>query len=395
MTSPARDPASLIGWLLEKATAEDDDESLLDGLCRGLIEAGLPLWRLSLSTPTIDPNHRAVSTNWRRDTGISRVTTSHGEDDDAMFRRSPVAHLLDQGGLAARWRIEAGEGCDEFLLLRELVDDGCTDYQLFLVPFSPGTAMLGAAISFATDRPGGFGEVEIALMRQVLPALGLAAYRLNLSRTVRDVLGAYLGPMTAARVLAGEIRRGRGEMLSAAILLADLRSFTALADREDPARVVGWLDGHLEILGAAVARHRGEILKFTGDGFIAVFPVVRPGPLPCSVCLAALAAAEAALASNEELNARRREAGEPELAVDLVLHFGDVHYGNVGTTHRLDFTTIGRAVNEASRMEAICDEVGRHILLSDSFAGRCGRGFSDLGLFPLRGVGAPQRVWTV
>ncbi len=395
MTPPGADPAALIAWILQHATAEDDGGALLEGICRGLNDAGLPLWRMSLATPTIDPNHRGVATSWRRDAGMSVLATPHGPEAEASFQRSPVGRLLSQDRTAARWRIETGEGCDDLLLLRELKDDGGTDYHLFLVGFSAGTAMLGAAISFATDRPGGFTEGEIALLRKMLPALGLAAYRLNLSRTVRDVLGTYLGPMTAARVLAGEIRRGRGEVLSAAILLADLRAFTALTDHQDPMRVVGWLDDHLDTLGAAVVRQGGEILKFTGDGFIAVFPVGHQAAHPCPVCVKALAAAQGALTGNQDLNVRRRAAGEPELAVDLVLHFGDVVYGNVGTSQRLDFTTIGRAVNEASRIEALCDTLGRHILLSDSFAGRCGRGFSDLGLFSLRGVGAPQRVWTV
>jgi adenylate cyclase len=395
VTPPGPDPAALIAWILRHATAEDDGGALLEGICRGLNDAGLPLWRMSLATPTIDPNHRAVATSWRRDVGMSVLATAHGAEAEAVFRRSPVGRLMDENRTAARWNLEIGEGCDDLLLLGELRAEGGTDYRLDLVGFSAGTAMLGAAISFATDRPGGFTAPDMAVIDRLLPALGLAAYRLNLSRTVRDVLGAYLGPMTAARVLAGEIRRGRGEVLSAAILLADLRSFTSLTDHEDPVRVVGWLDDHLETLGAAVDRHGGEILKFTGDGFIAVFPVGDQAAHPCPVCVRALAAAQGALTGNQGLNVRRRQAGEPELAVDLVLHFGDVVYGNVGTSHRLDFTTIGRAVNEASRIEALCDGLGRHLLLSDSFAGRCGRGFSDLGLFPLRGVGAPQRVWTV
>ena len=130
----------------------------------------------------------------------------------------------------------------------------------------------------------------------------------------------------------------------------------------------------------------GEILKFTGDGFLAVFPMSDSEDRPCAICGSALDAAEHALALNRELNDRRRRIGLPGLEVDLVLHFGHVVYGNVGTSRRLDFTVIGRAVNEASRIEELCDEVGRSILVSDSFAERCGRPLELIGTFALRGL---------
>ena len=395
MTIALPHSATLLDWIVETATASDDGDMLLDGICRVLLAEGLPIWRLNVATPTIDPNHRAFSHNWLRDSGSTGFATLHGAEGEAIYRRSPIMALVDENQTAARWRIGMGEGCDAFALLRELRAEGGTDYLLRIVEFSPGTALIGAAMSFTTDRPGGFTAQDVARIDAVVPPLGMAAYRLNLSRTVRDVLGAYLGPMTAARVLSGKIRRGDSEILSAAILLADLRSFTALTDHEDPLQVVRWLDEHLDALGSAVGERGGEILKFTGDGFFAVFPVDNVADHPCPVCDRALDAAERALQSNQDLNRRRLAAGEPELAVDLVLHFGDVVYGNVGTSHRLDFTTIGKAVNEASRIERLCETLGRHVLLSDSFATRCSKRLTDLGTFPLRGVDAPRRIWAV
>ena len=204
-----------------------------------------------------------------------------------------------------------------------------------------------------------------------------------------------MGDNTAGRVLTGRVRRGEGELMAAAILLVDLKGFTATADREDPLRLVGWLAEHLDALGQDVERHGGEILKFTGDGFLAVFPVLDTDAWPCAVCGRALAATRAGLAHNRALEARRRAAGDPALTADLALHYGHVVYGNIGTASRLDFTAIGRAVNEASRIETLCDRTGRNILMSDSFARRCDADLVDLGPFPLRGVEAPQRLWTV
>ena len=182
----------------------------------------------------------------------------------------------------------------------------------------------------------------------------------------------------------GEVRRGTGRTIEAAILLADLRGFTTLAGREPAGRVVTWLDQHLEAIGEAVAAQEGEVLKFLGDGLLAVFPVEQ-GTDDREACRRALIAAEQALAATEELNAGRRAADEPGLGLDLVLHFGEVVYGNVGAARRLDFTIIGPTVNEASRIEALCQELGRSLLLSSAFAARCGQPTKSLGLFALRG----------
>jgi adenylate cyclase len=180
----------------------------------------------------------------------------------------------------------------------------------------------------------------------------------------------------------------------AAVLLADLRGFTALAGRADPADVVGWLNEHFDAMGDPVLERGGKILKFLGDGLLAVFPVAGSGAeIEGAACTLALAAAEDALARNAALNAGRAATGGPTLGLDVALHFGEVVYGNTGTARRLDFTVIGRVVNEASRMERLCDALGRHLLLSADFAQRCGvdagRGCSleSLDRHVLAGVG--------
>jgi adenylate cyclase len=372
--------------------AEGDD--LLGVLGRALNAAGLPIMRLSIGMPTLHPSLASISLSWRRDGEVQVVEVSRG-DGEAEFLRSPIHALVAAEQQTGRWRVGDGEGCNEFPLLADMRREGASDYLLRIVAFAPDIAILGAAVSFATDRPGGFTEADLATVEALLPSVALVSYRFCLSATLKEVLGAYVGPRTASRILAGKIRRGEGEVISAAILVADLRAFTLLADHEDPLQVVGWLDQHLEALGEPVEQAGGEILKFTGDGFMAVFPVEDPLARPCGVCDRALAAARAGLARNRALALARSAAGEPALAADLALHYGDVVYGNVGITDRLDFTAIGRAVNEASRMEKLCDEIGRNLLLSDSFAQRCAGPLVELGAFPLRGVGGPQRLWTV
>ena len=385
----------LIRELLETATRSDDPADLIEQSCAGLIGLGLPLWRLSVGIQALDPTIRAISYIWRRGQGLTRLATPYvpGPDDDLPYRQSPIFALVRAGHTQRHWRLDRGEGCAEFPLLREIRDEGATSYFLHVVRFGGeiAAAVPGVAIAIATDRPGGFTEDDLALFLALMPAVGLGSYRYMLAQVFSSILGVYLGERTARRVLAGEVRRGTGRTIEAAILLADLRGFTTLAGREPAARVIAWLDQHLDAIGEAVAASDGEVLKFLGDGLLAVFPV-EEGTDDQEACRRALAAAERALAATDALNAHRRAAVEPELGLDLALHFGEVVYGNVGAARRLDFTVIGPTVNEASRIEALCGELGRPLLFSGTFAARCGRPTTLLGRFVLRGCAGETEV---
>lgn len=377
----------LIDRIIRYATAHDDLGPLLTEFCERLVGAGLPIWRASIDIPTIDPNSRALTHKWWRDRDAVIEALPHGAGQEEAWRRSAIFYLLSRGLEMGRWRLERGDGIAEFDLLASLQAAGGTDYLMRIVSFGDGGgALRGAALSIATDRAGGFVDDEIVLINRFVPALGLAAYRMAVARTATDVLTVYLGPRTARRVLDGQIQRGEGERIAAAILYADLKRFTSLSEREDSLRIVGWLNEHFEAIGDAVAARGGEILKFLGDGLLAVFPVADPDRLPCEICEEALRAAEEAVASNQALNEKRALRREPTLEVDVALHFGQVVYRNVGTSRRLDFTVIGRAVNETSRMEALCDQVGRNIVLSETFARRCARPTVEVGAFALRGI---------
>jgi adenylate cyclase len=387
---------TLLGrWIAEHATATDDHDLLLTGFCEALAGAGIPVWRVSVMTPALDPMLRGVSLNWHAGEGMSFVANAHGSDEESDWLFSPVYALVEKGETFGRWRLDAPDLEADFPVLKALGAQGGVDYVLHIVEFAPGTALQGIAVSFCTRDVSGFTEGHLSAIADVLPFLTLAIAKIGLAHTFREVSATYLGRSTAERILNGQIRRGEGRAVPAAILLTDLRGFTALADRVDPADMVTWLNEHFDALGDPVARHGGEILKFLGDGFLAIFPVPDAGTLPCPVCGGALDAAIDGLAANAALNARRRTAGLPELAAECVVHFGTVIYGNVGTERRLDFTIIGRAVNEASRIESQCAALGHELLVSDSFAERCARRLEPVGTIELRGLSRPMRVWTV
>ncbi|MHB2207240.1 adenylate/guanylate cyclase domain-containing protein [Methylobacterium sp. CM6257] len=389
------DMTELTRWIAEHATATDDHEALLARFCETLTGAGVPLWRVSVMTPAIDPTMRGVSLNWLAGEGLSFVPNPHGAEQDSDWLLSPIYALLERNETFGRWRLDAPGVEVDFPILRTLRAEGGSDYAVHLVGFAPGTALRGVAISFCTRAAFGFTEAHFAAIADILPFLTLAVAKIGLANTLREVSATYLGRSTAERVLEGQILRGEGRAVPAAILLADLRGFTALSDRADPSDMVTWLNEHFDALGDPVTRHGGEILKFLGDGFLAIFPVPDAETLPCLVCGDALDAAAEALAANAALNARRRAAGLPELPADCVVHFGTVVYGNVGTGRRLDFTIIGRAVNEASRIESHCEALGHALLVSETFAERCARALQPVGTVELRGLARPQRVWTL
>lgn len=389
------DMTDLTRWIAAHATATDDHEALLARFCEALVGAGVPLWRVSVMSPAIDPTMAGVSLNWHMDEGLSFMANPHGAAQEADWLLSPIHALLERDATFGRWRLDGPEPTFTFPILRTLRSEGGTDYAVHIVGFAPGTALRGVAVSFCTRAGAGFTPAHLAAIAAILPFLTLATAKFGLAHTLRQVSATYLGRSTAERVLDGQILRGEGRAIPAAILLADLRGFTALSDRADPFEMVTWLNEHFDALGDPVARRGGEILKFLGDGFLAIFPVPDTDTLPCPICGDALDAATEALAANAALNRRRRAAGLPGLEADCVVHFGTVVYGNVGTGRRLDFTIIGRAVNEASRIESQCEALGHALLVSESFAERCAHRLELVGTIELRGLSRPMRVWTV
>ena len=386
--------AELIAWLLSQGRENDNLGALFGGACERLLALGLPIWRGNLGLRTIDPAISALGFVWWRDRGLSTLQFMPDPASVAAFQRSPVFDLQQRGQPAQRWNLEDPEVTSRFTLLEELRAEGGTEYALCLMPFSERrTALDGVAFSMTTDRPGGFADADVAMVMRFLPALALATYRIGLLQVASETLGAYLGANTGQQVLRGRIRRGDSQTLSVALLLADLRGFSALADRAEGSAVVSWLNEHLEAIGDPVAECGGEVLKFLGDGLLAVFPV---GDVDTeTACRNALAAATEALARNAALNARRVAEGAPALDLVLVLHFGDVVYGNIGTARRLDFTVIGQAVNEASRMEALGKSLGEPLLLSETFARSCGRGCVSLGRHSLRGIAGEREIFVL
>jgi len=249
----------------------------------------------------------------------------------------------------------------------------------------------GPLLGWIGPRPFTPGQVNALRQAARFAAAPLAA--LAARATLTAALEAYLGRRSAARVLAGPLRRDIGETIQAALLYADLRGFTVLSESNPPAAVISALDAWFDRIAGPVHAFGGEVLKFIGDGVLAIFPVV--GGAPRGACDAALRAVAAARTGMEHLDAARRREGLPPLPFGAALHLGEMLWGNIGAADRLDFTAIGPAVNLVSRLEGLCRPLDKVVLVSDTFAAETSVSLIPLGTHALRGIASPCAVFTV
>jgi len=372
---------------------------LFDGLCERLVIAGVPLWRAFAGMRTLHPQWGGYGYTWWRDLKtVQPEQFERGSEYEQDVLNSPFAHLIRQADASRgegdpwrhlRRRLAGPEAQLDFPILEKLAAAGATDYFAEVVRFGAGgdpSRGIGVGYSFATDRPGGFGDDDLVLLKAVLPAVSLAMMTHAGHTIASGLLAAYLGGDAGQRVHAGAVDRGSVESIRAVLWYADIRGFTAIADTTSGTAVIELLDEIFETLTASLRGRGGQVLKFMGDGMLAIFPFVEA--TRDETCRRAIDAAAEAMRALDELNAARREAGKPVAAVDLALHLGDVLYGNVGAADRLDFTVIGPAVNEASRIETLCEPLGRKVLVSAEFAAAAGsrNGLHPLGHHRLRGV---------
>lgn len=378
-------------WLLFDARDLARTREVVGGLAECLVANGFPLYRLFFTVRTLHPQVLAIGHEWRRDTGATAETPrAHGILQQDIYLRSPI-RLIHQGAAEVRRRIGAADAALDFPILAELRRDGCTDYLILPLTFSRGRIN---AVSAATDRGSGFTDAEIERLKSLMPLLSVVLELKETERIGATLLDIYLGHDAGRRVLGGLIRRGEGITLAAALWYCDLRNFTATTEKLPRDAVIAMLNDYFECMVGSIHAHGGQVLKFIGDALLAIFPIADDLDRD-RACLAALAAAEQALADLARLNQRRRAAGRTTLQSGIALHTGPVTYGNIGAPERLDFTVIGSAVNFVTRLERLCSELGRPLLASARFASPCGSKLQCIGRHRLRGIDAEQEVYAL
>ncbi|HKO07111.1 MAG TPA: adenylate/guanylate cyclase domain-containing protein, partial [Alphaproteobacteria bacterium] len=348
---------------------------------------GLPLWRANLSVRVLHPQFSGVSLRWLRGAAVERRDNEHGIERSESYLLSPI-RVIFEGAAGLRRRLDVANPHLDFPILEELRAAGATDYVAMALSEGEG---LPAAVTWTSDRGGGFSVEDLTLLNDLLPILSLVVEIYKLRRMGANLLDVYIGPLTGRRVLQGAIRRGQLETIHAVLWYCDLRGFTNLSDTLPHDELITLLNEYFEAVGEPVIARGGEILKFIGDAMLAIFPLDIE--LDHSAINSALAAAGDALANVRELNARRAAEGQRSIKLGIALHIGDVGYGNIGAPNRLDFTVIGSAVNKVVRIEALSKALDRPLLLSAEFAHRYGQPLLALGFHALRGIAEPEEVF--
>jgi adenylate cyclase len=389
VSMPTCDTSAIADWLVEGARSAAQPQQVLTELCGRLTACGIPLWRVAVFVRTLHPQVMGRRIIWRPAAEAEISEAPFELLESASFLDNPIARVYATGETIRRKL--ADPDCDvDFPVLGELRAEGVSDYLATPLFFTDGAVH---AATWTTQQPGGFSDAEIAGIKSVIAPLARVTEIYALRRTASNLLDAYVGHSAGEHILAGRIRRGDIEEIHAAIWLSDMRGFTALADRLPPRALIELLNRYFDCQVPAILDHGGEVLKFMGDGLLAIFPIAGNDADAREVCGRTFAAARQARANIPALSGSIASDNFDGLRFGLALHIGEVLYGNIGGGKRLDFTCIGPAVNLAARIEKLAGQLGRVILASEEFAHRCPREFTALGQFTLSGFSAPQLVF--
>lgn len=387
--SAAVDTSSAADWLIDGARSAATPEEALTQLCESLLLCDVPLWRVGVFVRTLHPQIMGIRVLWREGRGAQLSEAPHRVLETEEFRGSPVVEVYASGHPLRR-RLADPDCPMDFAVLAELRAEGATDYLVLPLAFTDGTVHVA---TWTTQSPGGFTPQQVAGIEAVVRPLTRVIEARSLRRTAMVLLNTYVGNHAGERILAGHIRRGDTEAVEAAIWFSDMRGSTALAEIVPPEVFIDVLNRFFDCQVPAIVEHGGEVLKFMGDGLLAIFPTDAGDT--GEVCRQALSAARIASAAVGEL-APPPTANLPRPRLGLALHLGRVLYGNVGSANRLDFTCIGPAVNLAARLERLAGELGLEVLASQEFAACCdGAGLARLGAFHLPGISTEQTVYAL
>ncbi|HEY6981701.1 adenylate/guanylate cyclase domain-containing protein [Reyranella sp.] len=377
----------LARWFVTEAYKIADTGQLVAAAGEQLVNAGIPLFRLAYFQLTLHPELDGKAYFWRRGQKVQVQTAAAGLKDRPDFRDNPIAIVYEKRK-TLRVRLEDVEPTAP--VLRQFKAEGATDYVALPLLFGNGHV---DGLSVISDKAGGFSMADLDRMFLLQFAFTRIVESHSLRDTAANLLDAYVGRAAGQRILAGEIKRGSGQTIEAVLWYCDLRGFTRASDTLPRDTVINLLNDYFDVMGKIVTGAGGEILKFMGDGMLGMFPVPAPGER-ARVALNVVRAAGSVADAMTILNGIRAAADEPAVRFGLALHIGEVMFGNIGASNRLDFTVIGPAVNHAARLEKLCVPLGRPIVLSGALAELLpSRDVESLGIHSLKDIDQPQPVF--
>lgn len=369
-------------WLIGEARFIDDPDLVVEGFVQRLLDAGLPLERMASAIPTLYAVRSGLGRHWTPQEGVT--TQEFPWDSEDIYESSPF-YQAHQSRTWVNFRLDDIDD-SAFGIVPELRSSGFTHYICMPVFFRDGTE---GGLTFATRHPGGFSHSDLAILRAIEDAMAIL---LDLNRVwilLSETLRMYVGEEPQARILSGQVRRGDVVHIRSAIVFADMRGFTALSGSMSGEETVELLNRYFDCVVPPIEETEGDVLKYMGDGVLAIFRAEEDGH---SACTKALAAAREILERVEQDRQKAHEAARFD--IKIALHFGAVAYGNIGSGARLDYTVVGGSVNLASRLADLAGNLDHHILVSSDFAERLPeQSFTPMGEHKLRGVADLQKVF--
>jgi adenylate cyclase len=390
-------------WLNQMSLAGIAEGELVGGYCERLERLGVPLTRGTVLIDTLHPIHEGRAFRWAAgDTHAEEIEYGRTREGAAAeaWRRSPLYYMIEKNQSRLRRRLlePPDDDAPDFSAFETLRQEGTTDYLALVQRFATGGIIgdMDAVYSVWTSAsPAGFDDGDISMLERLILPLAAALKCVSLARIASTLVETYLGRDAGRRVLSGRIERGTAERIGAVLWYSDLRGYTRITDTAAPEQIIPLLNDYADVVISSIHASGGDVLKLIGDGTLAIF---RDNDA-ARACEAALATAIAMRRGVDELNAGRGASGQPTTEVYLGLHVGEVFYGNIGSLERLDFTVVGPAVNEVSRIAAMCRSVERDVLVSAAFASAANaadrRRLVSVGRFALRGLAQAQELYTL
>lgn len=391
---------SVANSLMDQALLDTPIEKIFESTCLQLHAAGIPISRVQIGFRVLHPLFDAQTLTWKLGEKVERSNYITSRDP-APWQKSPLYYLVVNEIPYLRRHLVGEDSILDFDILKNLKEEGYTDYLAFIIPFSEQDPKIdaqerenpGIVGSWSTQRENGFTNNNIQAIQRIERRLAVA-FKINIqSQITTNILSAYLGPEAGNQVLNGSIQRGDGETIHAVIWYSDMRESTSLANSISGKEFLQALNTYFESTAGAVLNHGGEVLRFIGDAVLAIFPIRDEGAIS-KACQAAMNAAIEARKNMVDANVIRNGDGEATLDFGLGLHVGQVLFGNIGVPERVEFSVIGRAANEVARIESLTKELGLPVLVSSEFAANVSTNWIEAGEHQLKGVDRPLRLFS-
>jgi adenylate cyclase len=383
---------SVNDWLMESALQDTDIDEVISGMVSRLVAAGLPIDRVMVGFKTLHPLYEGVSYIWSKPTGqVERSFHLGVRENNPDWVESPMKWMIDNGVTFLRRHLIGPGAILDFPVLKSFREFSGTDYLALVTPFTTDRdSELGENrifMTYLTSRPSGFTDEDLAILSAIQRRFAVTCKMRIMHDETKTILETYLGSDAGHRVRDGQIKLGDSTKTRAVIWFSDMRNSTAMAAHVGDDAFLEQMNSFFAATAGAVLAHGGQVLRYIGDATLAIFPIRDDEGDLEQACHAALYAAAEAQMNIDNLNVGREDQGLPEFDYGLGMHVGDVVYGNVGVKERVDFTVVGRAANEASRIEKLTKQLGKRVLVSAPVAKYISCPTENIGEYELQGTG--------